>query len=877
MQKKKLFLLLDAVCLWIMFLWSSNDAHLGIFLHFAAFIAFVFPRNSELYLESSNLQELFRKLVKIKGVQKRFICLLALGLLTVAAREFGLFSIFTPSIDPRLPGFSLTWLYLIPCIYLVASACSWFTGRILLNPAEKNEKSEKKTQAWVDLSMGIYQIALLLSFGCATFMQSSIGPWFANWTIAGFNDANLFGYSFLNDTINVYSNAHTVVQPAQKHMFILGTEICLFAILSYILWPVSKAIGHTLTLFLKERLSRAHSNLEAFLSVWRRTGERIAVKPKHPLMQNIGATLGWLLVCYLTLFGLFGFSKGPIGDGIEGWMDASVIDARFKFAPKLETLKAQNGYVNYNGLFFKVSDKAVSGTATIETRRTMADLPQLRIFLASIIALYGTAPLAVTGCVFLPYGRRRRILLNSDGICLPWPVPGLMSTFRLWSDLKCADVVWNDKQDISRAQLKLQFGNNKHSIFSIHAKQLKEEDLEKLLASVDEFAENCKISEDVLALRAGLQEKLASTGKSHEKDFRSLEASSFSSTVFVPAQNGQSLPANPDTNECLRVVRQLSSKPLSAVYVVRKASGGLAIAKQFYLSEDTPEADSMRRYFEREYKVLEELNHPRIAKIIDCFSAGESSFLIIDFVRGTDLRKYVRENGAQGEAIVRRWARELAEMMMYLHNQASPVLHRDLTPDNIVLADDGKISIIDFGAAHNYLEHITGTMIGKKSYAAPEQLRGHAEKASDIYSFGCTLHYLLTGMDPLALSESCPGATVKISYELDELVKACTNFEAAKRPASFEDIIQILDGYRPVHQIPKLTDEMMEAADPLLKKFSAILLSTSASSAARPTNTASDTEETENPNLESPETATIVSLADPREKIALPAEEPSND
>ena len=112
-----------------------------------------------------------------------------------------------------------------------------------------------------------------------------------------------------------------------------------------------------------------------------------------------------------------------------------------------------------------------------------------------------------------------------------------------------------------------------------------------------------------------------------------------------------------------------------------------------------------------------------------------------------------------------------------------PVLHRDLTPDNLVAREGGQIVLIDFGAANEFIGQATGTFVGKQAYIAPEQFRGKATTASDIYAFGATLYYLLTGLDPEALSQSTPRATNEaISEALDTLIKDCTALEETKRP-----------------------------------------------------------------------------------------------
>src|SRR5262249_27709672 len=104
--------------------------------------------------------------------------------------------------------------------------------------------------------------------------------------------------------------------------------------------------------------------------------------------------------------------------------------------------------------------------------------------------------------------------------------------------------------------------------------------------------------------------------------------------------------------------------------------------------------------------------------------------------------------------------------------------------------NDGRIVIVDFGAANEYIGTATGTFVGKHAFIAPEQLRGKATVQSDIYAFGCTLFFLLTGKEPEALSVSNPrehGADV--SDGLCELIESCTQLETRDR---FQSIAQLL-------------------------------------------------------------------------------------
>jgi serine/threonine-protein kinase len=151
------------------------------------------------------------------------------------------------------------------------------------------------------------------------------------------------------------------------------------------------------------------------------------------------------------------------------------------------------------------------------------------------------------------------------------------------------------------------------------------------------------------------------------------------------------------------------------------------------------------------------------------------------------------QNGKQSEDLVLSWARQLIDILIYLHGQNPPVLHRDLTPDNIMLTPDQQITLIDFGAANEFVGTATGTLVGKESFIAPEQFRGETVPQSDIYSLGATMHYLLTGEEPQPLSQSVPQqSNPQVSEWLSSIVAKCTDFDAENRFSSAADLAQIL-------------------------------------------------------------------------------------
>ena len=264
----------------------------------------------------------------------------------------------------------------------------------------------------------------------------------------------------------------------------------------------------------------------------------------------------------------------------------------------------------------------------------------------------------------------------------------------------------------------------------------------------------------------------------------------FSPTNYVPLEAGKVL-----RNSTLKVVSQLSSGGLSALYMCQLDGKQLVVLKEAVIPEQGSESirDKARELFEREAKLLMKLDNPGIVHVLDSFCEGERNYLLLEFINGIDLRQLVAQNGAQKEADVLEWAVQIAVALKHMHEREQPIIHRDLTPDNIVMRNDGQAIIVDFGAANEFIGTATGTFVGKHAYIAPEQLRGKASTSSDIYAFGCTLYYLLTGAEPEALLPSNPKELApSTSDELCELIESCTQLESSDRYQSVAQMLPVL-------------------------------------------------------------------------------------
>jgi serine/threonine-protein kinase len=156
----------------------------------------------------------------------------------------------------------------------------------------------------------------------------------------------------------------------------------------------------------------------------------------------------------------------------------------------------------------------------------------------------------------------------------------------------------------------------------------------------------------------------------------------------------------------------------------------------------------------------------------------------MEFLEGRNLRQYVQEHGPQKETMSIVWAKQIADILTYLHELDPPIVHRDLTPDNLIVEEDGAISLIDFGAANQFLSTATGTIIGKTSYMSLEQFRGKSSPPCDIYSYGCTLQFLLLGIDPEPFSYSSTATGRNDWKTLQELIRECKSEDPKARPTA---------------------------------------------------------------------------------------------
>lgn len=153
-----------------------------------------------------------------------------------------------------------------------------------------------------------------------------------------------------------------------------------------------------------------------------------------------------------------------------------------------------------------------------------------------------------------------------------------------------------------------------------------------------------------------------------------------------------------------------------------------------------------------EANLMKSLDHPALPRIVDIIDDGITIYIVMDYIEGESLDKVLKATLSNGEFFseesVIDWAIQICEALLYLHSKN--IIYRDVKPANIMLNDDGKIKIIDFGIAREYkgINDKDTKVLGTKGYAPPEQYVGQSDIRSDIYALGVTMHQLLTGNDP---------------------------------------------------------------------------------------------------------------------------------
>ena len=260
------------------------------------------------------------------------------------------------------------------------------------------------------------------------------------------------------------------------------------------------------------------------------------------------------------------------------------------------------------------------------------------------------------------------------------------------------------------------------------------------------------------------------------------------------------LPTNTILRGRYRIVKRLGKGGMGAVYQAKDTTFNdrfVAVKQMLQIGLAPQMLTIYTNNFKREANMLAELMHHSLPRIYDYFSEGECWYLVMDYIKGVTLQKYLEQAGGRlpvEEAL--RIGVELCTVLGYLHSRQPSIIFRDLKPANVMIASDGHLYLIDFGIAREYKPDQTKDThhFVSAGYAAPEQY-GHGQtqttSQSDIYSLGATLHQMLSGHNPSDTPFDFAPLQVGIP-ELTTLVQQMLQIRPSNRPGSVDAVRQTL-------------------------------------------------------------------------------------
>lgn len=190
---------------------------------------------------------------------------------------------------------------------------------------------------------------------------------------------------------------------------------------------------------------------------------------------------------------------------------------------------------------------------------------------------------------------------------------------------------------------------------------------------------------------------------------------------------------------------------------------------------------------ENEAEILSQLRAEGIPALFRCFEYKNSIFLFREYIEGQTLKEYIDSKGKISEEQASEIGIKLCNILFHIHSRRPTVIHRDIKAENIVITDDRRIYIIDFGTARDYdpLSSQDTQIMGTPAIAPPEQFGfGQTDERSDIYSLGVLLHQLVTGEVNLKKGS--------VSDRLDKVIKRCTDFSPDARYSNAAELKKAL-------------------------------------------------------------------------------------
>ena len=251
-----------------------------------------------------------------------------------------------------------------------------------------------------------------------------------------------------------------------------------------------------------------------------------------------------------------------------------------------------------------------------------------------------------------------------------------------------------------------------------------------------------------------------------------------------------------------KILNKIGQGGMSVVYLAMNERANKPWAIKEIRKDGVSNYEVVKQNLIAETDILKRLNHPNLPSIIDVIDCEDTFLIVMDYIEGKPLSEALKREGAQPQEKVIEWAKQICDVLGYLHSRKPPIIYRDMKPSNVMLRPDGNIMIIDFGTAREYKSASIAdtTCLGTQGYAAPEQFGGHGQTdgRTDIYCLGATLYHLLTGHNPcLPPYEMYPIRqwNPNLSSGLEEIIIKCTQKNPDDRYQSCAELMYALEHY----------------------------------------------------------------------------------
>ena len=237
----------------------------------------------------------------------------------------------------------------------------------------------------------------------------------------------------------------------------------------------------------------------------------------------------------------------------------------------------------------------------------------------------------------------------------------------------------------------------------------------------------------------------------------------------------QALTVNYSFESCIRK----DPEGKKEIYLIKRRTDGMKALLR--ITKDYPEEDALE-----EAELLSKLNHPGISKVYDSYEQDGKKYIIREYIEGRSLYEIVKSTNGLSTEDIYSIMLKLSNILIYLHAQQPPVIHRDIKPQNIIVGKDGSIHLIDFGIAriHNEERRQDTSVVLTLDYASPEQYGfEQTTPLSDIYSLGVLMLFMATQNTARSGLES-----QVVNNHLRNLIEHCIAFNPTSRFQSVNEL-----------------------------------------------------------------------------------------